>query len=111
MLLDPITAIFCTGFTVMTPGTPPAACQTVINASSVATQATVTLNQLQTYGEQTAYKLVDKEIIYGTAGVIYIINSWNTKTFMLQFPLKPFEFNFNLANNAINGGLKIKYEF
>lgn len=97
--------------TAMTPGMAPAPCQAVVNASSAATQTTATLNQLQSYIEQNTYKLLGKDVIYGTAGIVYIINSWNTKTLMATFPLKPFEFNINLASNFINSGIKLKLEF
>jgi len=111
LILDPLTVIFCAQMSAMTPGMAPAPCQAVINASSAATQATATLNSLQTYMEQTTYKIVDKDIIYGSAGVIYLINSFNTKTLMATFPLKPFEFNLNLGLTYDNIGIKYKLEF
>lgn len=111
MIIDPLFALFCQNFTTMTPGTPPGACQTAINAASTQTSTTGTLNQLQTYGEARVYKIVDKDLIYGSAGLIYLINSWNTKTLMFTFPLSHFEFNGNIANNSESLGIKYKYEF
>jgi|ERR1700722_6460299 len=111
MLLDPISALFCAQMTAMTPGMTPTPCQTAINATSAQTQTTDMLNKLQNYMETATYKIVDKDILYGSAGLIYLINSWNTKTFSAIIPLKPFEFDTNLAMNSINLGVKFKWEF
>lgn len=111
VLLDPLSAIFCAQLTVMTPGAPPNACQTAVNAASIQTNTTATMNQLQSFLETNTYKIISKNVIYGTAGLIYVINSINTKSIAAQIPIKPFEIDTNLNYTQQSVGIKYKYEF
>lgn len=95
----------------MTPGSSPGPCQAAINAGSIETQTTATLNALESYITQNTYKYVHKDIIYGTAGVVYLINTYNQKLITAQIPLRPFEFNTTLSYNNKSYGVKYTYEF
>lgn len=90
----------------MTPGMNATPCQVTLNQASDQTKMTATLNQLQTFIEQTAYKDLGKNTIYTTAGIIYVFNTINTKRMTVQLPLKPFEFDFNLSYTYQSEGIK-----
>lgn len=106
MLLDPLIALFCTQFSIMTPGSSPGPCQAAINAGSSVTQTTQTLNALESFMTQNTYKLVGKENVYGIAAGVYLINSYNQKAISAQIPLRPFELNTNLSYNNQSYGIK-----
>lgn len=111
MILEKTIALFCTQFSLMTPGSSPGPCQAAINAGSIETQTTSTLNALESYMTQTTYKVINKDLIYGTAGIIYLINSYNNKSILAQIPINKFEIDTNLSYTSNSFGLKYKYEF
>lgn len=92
----------------MTPGSAPGPCQSFINAASVQTQTTATLNQLQSVLEQDAYKYIGKTVIYSLAGSFYVFNTVTNKQIIAQIPMDRFEANLNLGFNSQQYGLKYK---
>jgi hypothetical protein len=111
MLIDPAIALFCTQLSIMTPGNVNGPCVSALNATSASTNTTLTMNQLESYSQNLVKNNINEELIKTLIATGFLINSYNQRQVIAQFPLKPFEFNVNLSLLSSNFGLKYKYEF
>lgn len=107
MLLDPAIIAFCMQFQ----NSGNNGCKIALDQTSSITQTTTVLNELQSYSTQFIYKNVDKNIIKGLISSAFLINAYKNRTVTAQFPLKTFEFNFNISGLSQQYGLKFKYDF
>lgn len=107
MLLDPVIVAFCMQFQ----NSGNTGCKVAFSQISEETKTTVTLSELQSYGENYIYKNIDPELLKGTIAVAFVLNGFKQKIIIAQIPLKPFEIDLNLGIINKTEGIKYKYEF